>query len=57
MLKLDNVHSHYGQIHALKGVSINAEVGKICCLIGANGAGKFTTLMTISGIQHQEAPL
>lgn len=51
MLKLENVNSHYGQIHALKGISINVEAGNICCLIGANGAGKSTTLMTISGIQ------
>jgi branched-chain amino acid transport system ATP-binding protein len=51
MLKLDNVHSYYGQIHALKGVSLEVRKGSICCLIGANGAGKSTTLMTISGIQ------
>jgi branched-chain amino acid transport system ATP-binding protein len=51
MLKLDNVHSYYGQIHALKGVSLEVQEGSICCLIGANGAGKSTTLMSISGIQ------
>ena len=51
MLKLDDVHSYYGQIHALKGVSLEVRQGNICCLIGANGAGKSTTLMTISGIQ------
>lgn len=51
MLKLENVNSHYGQIHALKGISMEVEQGSICCLIGANGAGKSTTLMTISGIQ------
>ncbi len=51
MLKLDNVNSHYGQIHALKGISLEVEQGSICCLIGANGAGKSTTLMAISGIQ------
>ncbi len=51
MLKLDNVNSHYGQIHALKGVSLEVKRGSICCLIGANGAGKSTTLMSISGIQ------
>ncbi len=51
MLKLKDVHSHYGQIHALKGVTIDVEEGSICCLIGANGAGKSTTLMSISGIQ------
>jgi branched-chain amino acid transport system ATP-binding protein len=51
MLKLKEIHSHYGQIHALKGVSLEVKEGSICCLIGANGAGKSTTLMAISGIQ------
>jgi len=51
MLKLENVNSHYGKIHALKGISLEVENGSICCLIGANGAGKSTTLMAISGIQ------
>jgi branched-chain amino acid transport system ATP-binding protein len=51
MLKLNNVHSYYGQIHALKGVNMQVHEGSICCLIGANGAGKSTTLMAISGIQ------
>ncbi|MBU2513897.1 ABC transporter ATP-binding protein [bacterium] len=51
MLKLENINSHYGQIHALKGISLEVEQGSICCLIGANGAGKSTTLMAISGIQ------
>lgn len=51
MLKLENINSHYGQIHALKGITLEVEHGSICCLIGANGAGKSTTLMTISGIQ------
>jgi branched-chain amino acid transport system ATP-binding protein len=55
MLKLENVHSHYGQIHALKGISLSVEQNQICCLIGANGAGKSTTLMTISGIQPVSA--
>ena len=52
MLKLKDIHSHYGQIHALKGVSLEVQEGSICCLIGANGAGKSTTLMSISGIQR-----
>jgi len=51
MLKLKEIHSHYGQIHALKGVSLEVKEGSICCLIGANGAGKSTTLMSISGIR------
>ena len=51
MLKLENVHSYYRKIHALKGISLNVKENSICCLIGANGAGKSTTLMAISGIQ------
>jgi len=52
MLRLKEIHSYYGQIHALKGVSLEVKEGSICCLIGANGAGKSTTLMSISGIQR-----
>ena len=51
MLRLENVHSYYRKIHALKGISLNVKEKSICCLIGANGAGKSTTLMAISGIQ------
>jgi len=51
MLRLEEVHSHYRKIHALKGVSLRVRKQSICCLIGANGAGKSTLLMTISGIQ------
>ncbi|MBF0101235.1 MAG: ABC transporter ATP-binding protein [Desulfobacterales bacterium] len=51
MLRLVNVHTHYGQIHALKGISLDVEKGYIFCLIGSNGAGKTTTLMSISAIQ------
>ncbi len=51
MLRLENVHSYYRKIHALKGISLNVKENSICCLIGANGAGKSTTLMAISGIQ------
>ena len=50
MLVLDDVHCSYGSIAALKGVSLRVEEGEIVCLIGANGAGKSTTLMAISGI-------
>ncbi|HEY7735727.1 MAG TPA: ABC transporter ATP-binding protein [Candidatus Limnocylindrales bacterium] len=52
MLQLDGVHTYYGHIHALKGVSIVVHAGEIVTLIGANGAGKTTTLKTISGILH-----
>jgi len=50
MLELENVHTYYGHIHALKGVSLTVEEGEIVTLIGANGAGKSTTLKTISGL-------
>ncbi len=50
MLKLTNVHTYYGNIHALKGIDIEVEEGEVISLIGANGAGKSTTLMTTCGI-------
>ncbi len=49
MLELKNVHAHYGKIHALKDISITVNEGEIVTLIGGNGAGKSTTLKTISG--------
>jgi branched-chain amino acid transport system ATP-binding protein len=52
MLVLDNVHTYYGHIHALRGISIEVDKGEIVTLIGANGAGKTTTLKTISGVLH-----
>ena len=50
MLKIDNIHVYYGAIHALKGVSLEVKAGEIVTLIGANGAGKSTTLRTVSGL-------
>ncbi|OGO09781.1 MAG: ABC transporter ATP-binding protein [Chloroflexi bacterium RBG_13_66_10] len=50
MLEVDNVHTFYGKIEALKGISLTVEEGEIVTLIGANGAGKSTTLKTISGL-------
>jgi branched-chain amino acid transport system ATP-binding protein len=50
LLELDDIHTYYGAIHALRGVSISIDEGEIVTLIGANGAGKSTTLRTISGL-------
>ena len=50
MLEVENIHVYYGNIHALRGVSLTVDEGEIVTLIGANGAGKSTTLFTISGL-------
>ena len=50
ILVIDNIHTYYGKIQALKGISLEVEEGEIVTLIGANGAGKTTTLRTISGL-------
>ena len=50
MLKVDDIHVYYGQIHAIKGVSFEVHEGEVVSLIGANGAGKSTVLKTISGL-------
>jgi branched-chain amino acid transport system ATP-binding protein len=50
LLELKNVQSHYGSVQALKGVSLHVEAGEIVTLLGANGAGKSTTLRSISGL-------
>ena len=50
LLKVDNIHVYYGAIHAIKGISFEVEEGEIVTLIGANGAGKSTTLNTIAGL-------
>jgi branched-chain amino acid transport system ATP-binding protein len=52
MLEVKDIHSYYGNIHALKGISLTVDQGEIVTLIGANGAGKTTTLKTISGLLH-----
>jgi branched-chain amino acid transport system ATP-binding protein len=52
ILVLDGVHTYYGHIHALQGVSIEVDRGEVVTLIGANGAGKTTTLKTICGLLH-----
>jgi branched-chain amino acid transport system ATP-binding protein len=50
VLKLDDVHVHYGRVHVLRGISLEVPDGAVVALLGANGAGKTTTLKTISGI-------
>jgi branched-chain amino acid transport system ATP-binding protein len=52
MLELREVHAYYGNIHALKGLTLRVEQGEIVTLIGANGAGKSTTIRTITGLLH-----
>jgi branched-chain amino acid transport system ATP-binding protein len=51
MLEVNDIHTYYGNIHALKGISLTVEKGEIVTLIGSNGAGKTTTLRSICGIQ------
>ena len=51
LLKVDNIHVYYGAIHAIKGISFEVNEGEIVTLIGANGAGKSTTLNTIAGLR------
>jgi len=55
LLTLTDIHSGYGHIQALKGISLTVEPGEIVTLIGSNGAGKSTTLRTISGMMHSSA--
>jgi branched-chain amino acid transport system ATP-binding protein len=52
LLRVDDVHTYYGSIEALKGISIDVNEGEIVTLIGANGAGKSTTLRSINGLNH-----
>ena len=54
MLKVENINVYYGSIHAIKNVSFEVRQGEIVTLIGANGAGKSTTLQTVSGLLHSK---
>ncbi len=52
ILRVEDIHTYYGSIHALKGISLDVRAGEIVTLIGANGAGKSTTLRSINGLNH-----
>jgi branched-chain amino acid transport system ATP-binding protein len=52
ILQVEDIHTYYGSIHALKGISVDVRAGEIVTLIGANGAGKSTTLRSINGLNH-----
>lgn len=54
ILKIDNINVFYGNIHSLRDVSLEVNEGEIVALIGANGAGKSTTLKTVSGLLRSE---
>jgi branched-chain amino acid transport system ATP-binding protein len=54
LLEVNDVHAYYGNIHALKGISLTVEKGEVVTLIGGNGAGKTTTLRTISGLMNPQ---
>ncbi len=51
LLELENINTYYGHIHALKSVNLTVEQGEIVTLVGSNGAGKSTSLRTISGLR------
>ena len=56
LLDIRNVHAGYGESLVLEGLSINVGAGQVVCLLGANGVGKTTTLMVITGIVLMDAP-
>ena len=55
ILELEDIHTYYGSIHAIKGISLDVYEGEVVTLIGANGAGKSTTLRSINGLNHPRA--
>ena len=52
MLELDNIHAYYGESHILHGVSLSVKKGEVVCLLGRNGSGKTTTILTVMGYLH-----
>jgi branched-chain amino acid transport system ATP-binding protein len=52
ILEVGDIHTYYGSIHALKGISLTVDEGEIVTLLGANGAGKTTTLRSINGLNR-----
>ena len=56
MLEINEIHAYYGNIHALKGISLTVEEGEIVTLIGANGAGKTTTCLLYTSDAADECP-
>ena len=52
LLEVNDIHTYYDAIHALKGITVSVDEGEIVTLIGANGAGKSTTLNSICGLYH-----
>ena len=57
MLKVNDINVYYGSIHAIKDISFEVRKGQIVTLVGANGAGKSTTLQTISGLLHSKTEI
>ena len=55
LLEVTNLHVHYGAIEAVKGIDLSLQTGKITTLLGANGAGKSTTLLALSGLLETSA--
>mgnify|MGYP002610787420 CR=1 FL=1 len=55
LLKIEDLHTNYGAIHALKGISLEVNEGEIVCLIGSNGAGKTTVFNLLTGVYKPDS--